>query len=118
MGPDPTSLSTLVDQYLSNSGKVLDMTLRYESRPTETRRCKFDPENVEGLVLVAHYVGNEKEFKVTLSSGFALDIQGKNGEKLDDEDAVVVTCAHTLEEVRKLCYLVSDIVGVLMLTRF
>jgi hypothetical protein len=49
----------------------------------------------QGIVLVAHVVKDKvsDEHKITLSSGFAVQLPGEG------DGSVIVTCAHTLEEV-------------------
>lgn len=83
-------LPDIVAQYEPNAGRVLKHALPYESTPSSARRRGLDSDK---LVLVAHCArSQEGTSKVTLSSGFALDVQG-------EAEDVVVTCAHTLEEV-------------------
>lgn len=61
---------------------------------------RFDLEGEEkGVVMVAHVVQRRGEFKITLSSGFALNVQGSTS---GSKGVLVVSCAHTLEEVRNL----------------
>lgn len=91
------SLNHLVQDYLSNSGRVLDKSLPYESQPAEQRKVKFESgiDSHEGVVMVAHCIesidGAATEFKVVTCSGFVIDCEG----------GTVVTCAHTLEQVSK-----------------
>lgn len=83
-------LPDIVAQYETNAGRVLKHVLPYESTPSSARRRGLDSDK---LVLVAHCArSQEGTSKVTLSSVFALDVQG-------EAEDVVVTCAHTLEEV-------------------
>ncbi|KAF7306707.1 Aldehyde dehydrogenase [Mycena indigotica] len=91
--PSQTSLPTILDQFSRYSGRVLPYALPYESRPPKERRARL--ETGEGIVLVAHCVRNQNgDHQVTVSSGFALDTPNPDG-------ATVVTCAHTLEELRR-----------------
>lgn len=83
-------LPDIVAQYETNAGRVLKHVLPYESTPSPARRRGLDSDK---LVLVAHCARSQDgTSKVTLSCGFALDVQG-------EAEDVVVTCAHTLEEV-------------------
>ena len=88
-----TSLSGIIQQYLQVSGTVLDVCLPYESRPSPGRRA--DKEKVTKVVTVAHCSVVGDEHKITLASGFALNV---DREKIGGEMAIV-TCGHTLEEV-------------------
>jgi len=84
-----TTFPNVIKQYLESSGTVLDVGLPYESRPDETRRL-----TVGKVVTVAHCVLVGKDHKITLASGFALNVERAkvNGEM------VIVTCVHTLEK--------------------
>jgi hypothetical protein len=86
-----TTLPNIIKQYLESSGTVLDACLPYESRPNETRRVGVDHSKV---VTVAHCALVGRDHKITLASGFALNVERAkvNGEM------VIVTCAHTLEK--------------------
>jgi hypothetical protein len=44
--------------------------------------------------LIAHCVSDGPENKITLASGFALDAPS-----LHQDETLILTCAHTLEEV-------------------
>ncbi|KAL0575137.1 hypothetical protein V5O48_006841 [Marasmius crinis-equi] len=90
------TLFDLISQYISNSGKVLNTTLLYESRPGAKRKVPIDSE--EDVVLIANCISDEStgEQKVTVSSGFALEVP-----KHSEGESVVATCAHTLEEIRR-----------------
>jgi hypothetical protein len=85
-------LSHLVRDYLSNSGRILEKSLPYESRPSNERKVKFESGSHDGVVMVAHCVettqGSAKQNKVVTCSGFVID------------GGLVVTGAHTLEQVR------------------
>ncbi|KAI0361826.1 hypothetical protein OH77DRAFT_1418085 [Trametes cingulata] len=110
----PTPLTTLVDQYMKRAGHVLESSLPYESQPGAERRAAFssvavaqsakagevraDVSSADGaLVMVAHAVQERKggAQKVAYSSGFVVHAPGT-----PEGEAVVVTCAHTLEEIR------------------
>ncbi|KAJ2996717.1 hypothetical protein NUW54_g7208 [Trametes sanguinea] len=104
----PTPLTELIDQYMKRAGHVMESALPYESRPGAERRVQFsDAVNKTGssdvssadeaLVMVAHAVqdSKSKEHKVAYSSGFVVHPPGT-----PEGEAVLVTCAHTLEEIR------------------
>ena len=82
-------LSHLIRQYLTHSGKVLATQLTSESRPSSSRRISFSGNDIH---LIAHVAREGDRNKITLSSGFAVDAS--------DGQSILVTCAHTLEEVR------------------
>lgn len=91
---DQTPLTTLIHQYVHSAGTVLDRVhLPYESRPVEEKRVKG--RDSKSVVLVAHCATDGFNDKVTLSSGFLL-----NARQREDDECLVLTCAHTLEEVR------------------
>ncbi len=76
-----------------HAGKILDVSLPYEPRPPEWRRLKLT--SIDSVaVLVAHCVQDGVESKITLSSGFALEVPS-----LPKDETLILTCAHTLEEV-------------------
>lgn len=87
-------LSHLIRQYLTHSGKVLGTQLAYEPRPSSSRRISFSDNNSCNIHLIAHVVCEGDRNKITLSSGFAVDSS--------DGQSILVTCAHTLEEVRHM----------------
>ncbi len=89
------SFPYLVDQYVDKSSKVLDVSLPYESRPTSSRRVTFDDTD-DGVFMVSHALRHESEHRVTVCSGFALNIS--QASEMGD-NALIVSCAHTLEEV-------------------
>ncbi|KAJ7783502.1 hypothetical protein DFH07DRAFT_787991 [Mycena maculata] len=95
-----TTLRDIVHQYVEKSGCVLASSLPYESRPTGHRRPTFD--NGHSVVMVAHCVQSQRGDKVTVSSGFALSGGDSN------EGALIITCAHTLEEIRRSPLLLDD----------
>ncbi|KAI0374358.1 hypothetical protein BV20DRAFT_1011301 [Pilatotrama ljubarskyi] len=98
---------------MKRAGHVLDSSLPYESRPGAERRARFSNVPVgqtakaevradvssadDALVMVAHAVQDRKgkSQKVSYSSGFAVHAPGT-----PEGEAVLVTCAHTLEEIR------------------
>lgn len=81
----------LVTEFDRRSGAVLPHELPYESRPSASRRISFSSK-ANDVFLVAHVAENDLDFHVSISSGFALNV-GLTSEPL------IVTCAHTLEEV-------------------
>lgn len=97
-----TSISTLYQQYRNNHGLILDhLVIPYEEYPALGRRAyNTSDESSDGIVLVVHALlspDGEKVEKICVCSGFVVDAQ-KNGEA-ETNGEVVVTCAHTLEEV-------------------
>ncbi|KAI0768470.1 hypothetical protein BD413DRAFT_430127, partial [Trametes elegans] len=103
-------LPELVEQYMKRAGHVLPTALPYESRPGAGRRAQFsdiagdaasgaaDVSSADGaLVMVAHALQGRAgaPHKVAYSSGFAVHAPGT-----PEGEAVLVTCAHTLEEIR------------------
>lgn len=88
----PCPLPTLIHQYNSQSGKILDAYLPYESTPVTSRRVDFDSSD-DGVVLVVHVIDDGTEQKISICSGFAIDPRGSV------TGSVVVSCAHTLDEV-------------------
>ncbi|KAG7099444.1 hypothetical protein E1B28_001295 [Marasmius oreades] len=89
------SLFDLIGQYINNSGRILDVSLPYESRPVSRRKVALE-ENDNDIVLVTNCIRDEDtgEHKITVSSGFVLEVPTLPG-------SMVVTCAHTLEEIRR-----------------
>lgn len=87
------SLASIIHQYKTQSGDILNISLPYESRPPEQRRPTLTQAH-SGLVLVAHCIKDGSENKITLSTGFALEAPSP----VRDE-TLILTCAHTLEEV-------------------
>jgi len=90
------TLGSLSRGFNANANRVLDMSLPYESTPPLSRRLTFDKtgssRNHQGIVMVAHCISLKDDFspqksKVNLSSGFVVG------------DGLIVTCAHTFEEV-------------------
>ena len=95
---DSARLPLIIDQYSANAGKVLKHVLPYESTPGPARRVKGSRSQ---QLLVAHCARSQDgTSKITLSSAFALNVQG-------EAEDVVLTCAHTLDEVwtQSLCSL-------------
>ena len=85
------SLYHLVTEFDRRSGAVLSHELPYESRPSASRRISFSSK-ANDVFLVAHVAENDLDFYVSVSSGFALNVGLTSG-------PLIVTCAHTLEEV-------------------
>jgi len=90
------TLPTVVQKYLDNAGKTLNTPLPYESRPNGARTVNFD--DSDGVVMVAHAIQHGEAHKIALCSGFVLDVAGEP--QGGEERTVVLTCAHTLEEMR------------------
>jgi hypothetical protein len=86
-----TALPQLIQQYLDRSANVLDAQLPYEPHPSSSRRVSFDKGG--DVHLIAHVVRESDRSKITVSSGFTLETS--------DGQPILVTCAHTLEEVRR-----------------
>jgi hypothetical protein len=86
-----TALPQLVQQYLDRSGIVLDAQLPYEPHPSPSRRVSFSASSGGDVHLIAHVARENDRNKVTVSSGFALETSSGQ--------PILVTCAHTLEEV-------------------
>jgi hypothetical protein len=87
-----TALPQLIQQYLDRSGNVLGAQLPYEPHPSPSRRISFSADAANDVHLIAHVARESDRNKITLSSGFAVDTS--------DGQSILVTCAHTLEEVR------------------
>lgn len=81
----------LVAEYDGHSGAVLSHELPYESRPSASRRINFSSE-ANDVFLVAHVAENGLDSNISVSSAFALNVGLVTG-------SLIVTCAHTLEEV-------------------
>ncbi|EIN13568.1 hypothetical protein PUNSTDRAFT_56321 [Punctularia strigosozonata HHB-11173 SS5] len=84
-------LQTLVQQYYDRSGRTLEPTLPYESRPAEGRRVNVD--SSDDILVLVHCARDKAEHKITLSSAFALNVPG-----LPEGQSIVLSCSHTLEE--------------------
>lgn len=92
-----TSLSDIVGHYIDQTGNVLDTSLPYEPKPPEERRVMFeDSVSCKEVITVAHCVKDGKRHKISFSSGFALNAPAPR-----EGDTLIVTCGHTLEEVRR-----------------
>ena len=87
-----TALPQLIQQYLGRSANVLDAQLPYEPHPSSSRRVSFSADKGGDVYLIAHVVRESDRNQITVSSGFALETS--------DGQSILVTCAHTLEEVR------------------
>ncbi|KAJ7275285.1 hypothetical protein B0H12DRAFT_1086577, partial [Mycena haematopus] len=95
------ALQDLIQHYTERSGRVLASSLPYESRPPHHRRVTFDDGG--SVVMIAHCVRDRTgKHAVTVSSGFALAVPGK-----PDDGPFILTCAHTLEEIRRSALLVN-----------
>lgn len=90
------TLNDLFREFNANAGHILDVSLPYESTPPLSRRLVFDKtgsnKTHQGIVMVAHCMSPKDDLslqksKVKLSSGFVIG------------DGLIVTCAHTLEDV-------------------
>ncbi|KZV77708.1 hypothetical protein PENSPDRAFT_746823, partial [Peniophora sp. CONT] len=90
------SLHNLINHYLERSGRVLPFQLPYESTPTPHRRV---PDTVQdgGVQLLAHVVKEGDRAKVSLSSAFAIQPESAPN---TEAQPIIVSCAHTLEEIR------------------
>ncbi|KAF9270445.1 hypothetical protein L218DRAFT_35095 [Marasmius fiardii PR-910] len=90
------SLFDLIGQYIKNSGRILDVSLPYEPRPVARRRVTLEDSDEDDVVLVANCIKDKDsgEHEITVSSGFVLEVPMFS-------ESVVVTCAHTLEEIRR-----------------
>ena len=86
-----TALPQLVQQYLDRSGNVLNAQLPYEPSPSPSRRVSFSTDTGDDVHIIAHVARENDRSKVTVSSGFAVETA--------DGVPILVTCAHTLEEV-------------------
>jgi hypothetical protein len=86
-----TALPQLIEQYLDRSGNILDAQLLHEPRPSPSRRVPFSTDEGGDVHLIAHVVRENDRSKISVSSGFTLETS--------DGQSVLVTCAHTLEEV-------------------
>lgn len=95
-GQKGTTLGGLSREFNANAGRVLGISLPYESTPPLSRRLTFhesgSSKRHQGIVMVAHCISskddvNPQKSKVKLSSGFVIG------------DGLIVTCAHTFEEV-------------------
>ncbi|KAJ7655063.1 hypothetical protein DFH06DRAFT_1201501 [Mycena polygramma] len=96
-------LHDLIQQYVERSGHVLDPSLPYESRPKDCRRAAFD--TGDSMLMIAHCVHDPRtgDHEVTVASAFALAVPGES-----NEGPFVLTCAHTLEEIRRSRLLLDD----------
>lgn len=101
-----TALPQLIEQYLDRSGNILDAQLPYEPRPSPSRRVSFASGEGCDVHLIAHVVRESDRSKITLSSGFTLETS--------DGQSILITCAHTLEEVCRLpvCFIWTRVADV------
>ncbi|KAI0085651.1 hypothetical protein BDY19DRAFT_896116 [Irpex rosettiformis] len=91
------SLPGIVENYNDRAGHVLETSLPYEPRPNATRRVTFN--DSDGVVMVAHAIRHGDEHKVALCTGFALNLNS-GGPSGENENTVILSCAHTIEEMR------------------
>ena len=97
---DQTPLTTLIRQYTQRAGNIFNhIHLPYESTPAEDKRVK-----VQDSKDVMHCATDMSDDKVTVSSGFLLNALQQDSE---ENECLVLTCAHTLEEVRHTCYMLT-----------
>lgn len=84
-------------EYQANGGRILDHILPYEAYPSLDRRASSRADDV---VLVVHVADVESPSnsrpKHVLSSGFVIEASTPD---LVGKDKMVVSCAHTLEQV-------------------
>lgn len=91
-----TSLSDIIGHYIDQTGNVLNVSLPYESQPSGDRRVMFEERvSSKEIVTVAHSVKDGDAHQIALSSGFALNAPAPR-----DGEMLIVTCGHTLEEIR------------------
>ncbi|KAJ6509288.1 hypothetical protein C8R47DRAFT_16465 [Mycena vitilis] len=92
LAPSNAGLHDLIQQYVERSGRVLDPSLPYESRSKDCSRAAFD--TGDSILMIAHCVYDPRtgDHEVTVASG----VPGKS-----NEGPFVLTCAHTLEEIRR-----------------
>jgi hypothetical protein len=88
-----TALPQLIQQYLDRSANVLDAQLPYEPHPSPSRRVSLSADKGGDVYLIAHVVRESDRNQIAVSSGFTLETI--------DGQCIFVTCAHTLEEVRR-----------------
>ena len=101
---DLVSISDLYAQYSHDAGVVLNRVVPYEEQPQASKQAhalsqSLDESRGDGIVLVVHAqldAGGTHLVKTTICSGFVVDAS-INSDKQGD---TIVTCAHTLEEVR------------------
>ncbi|KAI0082213.1 hypothetical protein K474DRAFT_1586402 [Panus rudis PR-1116 ss-1] len=99
-----TPLPSLVEQYEQRSGSVLsNLSLPYESRPSSSRRADFEQHGSDldnNVVMIAHAIQHGIDHKVAVCSGFA--IRATHNDPEASPETMILTCAHTLEEVRPM----------------
>ncbi|KAH8835397.1 hypothetical protein DL96DRAFT_1702383 [Flagelloscypha sp. PMI_526] len=89
--------ASMLEEFSVNASRVLPFSLPYESVPSHTR--KIDPSlQRSNLLMIVHALWEEttNHFKVTSSTGFRI-----NANLPKSNDQLVLTCAHTLEEIRR-----------------
>ena len=82
-------------EYQNNTGRVLEQSLPYEAYPSSDRRAGSRGEEVVLVLHVAEAV-HDWESNYVLSSGFVIET---NTPERDGKEKLVVSCAHTLEQV-------------------
>lgn len=90
----PTSVSSY-EEYQDNAGKILDHVLPYEAYPSGDRRAGTRGDEVV-LVLHVAEAEHDSDLNHVLSSGFLIETSPPDGDGLE---RLVVSCAHTLEQV-------------------
>lgn len=101
-----TSVKDLYQQYLDEAGNVIDRVVPYEETPLPKKRADLSQDVIandtdhegDGLVLVvhAHLDASMSHFeKTAVCSGFVVDASVSH----QDQGDLVITCAHTLDEV-------------------
>lgn len=105
---DHPNLGELITQYVDRSGRVLDYSLPYEPAPAADRKIDFNSQD-NGLVMIAHCVRDGEKHDIALCSGFA--VQGPGHRK---DETLVLTCAHTLEEVSQSIFLMEELYSQMM----
>lgn len=103
-----STLADLARQLRETDGRMLDIDLRYENEPLDSRRIstreskpmmQLAADEQDGLVIIAHVVVGAKgaaaeEPVIELSSGFAI------GTRKEGEGDMILSVAHTLHSVR------------------
>ncbi|KZT21694.1 hypothetical protein NEOLEDRAFT_1158121 [Neolentinus lepideus HHB14362 ss-1] len=97
------NLGNLVLEYMERGGNILQTSLPYESRPSSQRKVQLTSAAEDGVAMVAHCVRDGENHKISLSSAFALEGSWKR-----EGESVIVSCAHTMEEIRRSPLLTPD----------
>lgn len=88
-GLKSNEIPKLLQQYELNRSRELRLVLQSEPHPTEDRKIRPSMEK-SSVVLVAHIAKNSQEFRVCVSTGFAINVNNSGS-------PLFLTCAHTLE---------------------